>query len=288
MPAATATPPLVLTIAGFDPTAGAGIAADLKTFAANHTYGLACITCLTVQNTRAARAYRPVDADLLEQQLDWLLSDVQPRAVKIGMLGTATVVEVIARQLERHPADWVVLDPIAGASHGVALCDDAAWERMQQRLFPLASVITPNVAEAERLTGLTITRPAEMEQAAEMLQTRGPGYVVVTGGHLERPVDVLYDGNRSIQLNADRVRTSNTHGTGCTFSAALAANLAHGKQVMDAVVQAKAYVTAALKQSYAIGPGPGPLNHLFRLQEPPASRNVDPAPGVHDTIAAER
>lgn len=278
MPGSAAAPPLVLTIAGFDPTSGAGVTADIKAIAANAAYGLACITALTVQDTREARSYRPVPAAFLEEQLDCLLGDVQPRAAKIGMLGSQEAVEVVARQLRKHPIPWVVLDPIFAATSGARLSDDAGWNLLRKRLLPLTSVITPNLEEAERLTGLKLEKPSDVLQAAQALRALGPPYVIIKGGHGERPVDYLYDGERLTALAGDRVRTPNTHGTGCTFSAALAANLANGKQVQDAAVLAKAYLTAALKQAYAIGPGPGPLNHLFRLQEAPVSRNVDPAP----------
>ncbi|MGH9393924.1 MAG: bifunctional hydroxymethylpyrimidine kinase/phosphomethylpyrimidine kinase [Terriglobales bacterium] len=273
-----AAPSLVLAIAGFDPTGGAGILADIKAIAANQGYGLACITALTVQNSQAARSYQAVDPKLLDQQLECLFEDFQPRAVKIGMLANRATVEVVARQLERRTIPWVVLDPVRAATSGAVLVDARGWEHMRERLFPLVSVLTPNLAEAEAITGMTLVKPAEMELAAAHLHSMGPRFVVVTGGHLERPVDVLYDGESCVALAADRVRTPHTHGTGCSFSSAIAANLANGKQVQDAVVMAKAYVTAALKQAYAIGAGPGPLNHLYRLQDAPASRNVDPAP----------
>jgi hydroxymethylpyrimidine/phosphomethylpyrimidine kinase len=282
MPSAAA-PPLVLVIAGFDPTGGAGVLADVKTIAANQAYGVACISALTVQNTQSAKSYQAVDAGLLDSQLDALLEDVQPRAVKIGMLANRAIVEVVARQIERRRLPWVVVDPVLAATSGARLVDEAGWKHMRERLLPLCSVLTPNVAEAEALTGMKTGKQAEMEQAAQALRALGPKFVVMTGGHLERPADVLYDGERFITLSADRVKTPNTHGTGCTFSAALAANLACGRQVTDAVVMAKAYVNAALRQSYAIGAGPGPLNHLYRLQEAPASRNVDPAPQTEFT-----
>jgi len=273
-----AAPPIVLTIAGFDPTGGAGILADIKAIAANQAYGVACITAQTVQNTLGVKSWEAVDPKLLDRQLEHLLEDVQPRAVKIGMLANRATVDTVSRQLERHPVPWVVLDPVLASTSGTRMVEDAGWKHVQQRLFPLVSVLTPNIQEAEALTGLAVTKPAEMEQAAARLRAMGPRNVVVTGGHLERPVDVLYDGEHFAALAADRVRTPHSHGTGCTFSAALAANLANGKLVHDAVVMAKAYVTAALKQAYAIGAGPGPLNHLYRLQDAPASRNVDPAP----------
>lgn len=277
-PVAAAAPPLVLTIAGLDPTAGAGVAADLKVIAANQGYGLVCAAALTVQNTHGARAYLPVPANVLEEQLECLLTELQPRAVKIGMLGNRKNVEVVARMLEQHPIPWVVLDPIRAATGGAPLMDDDGWTALRKRLIPLTSVLTPNVPEAEVLTGLTLAKPADMEEAAVKLHALGAHYVVIKGGHWERPLDLLYDGANFLPLAGDRVRTTNTHGTGCTFAAALATNLACGKQIQDAVVLAKAYVAAALRQSYAIGPGPGPLNHLFRLQESLPSRNVDPAP----------
>ncbi|MGH9481453.1 MAG: bifunctional hydroxymethylpyrimidine kinase/phosphomethylpyrimidine kinase [Terriglobales bacterium] len=277
-PVAAAAPPLVLTIAGLDPTAGAGVAADLKTIAANQGYGLVCAAALTVQNTQGARAYLPVPANVLEEQLECLLSELQPRAVKIGMLGNRKNVEVVARQLELHPIPWVVLDPIRAATGGAPLMDDEGWAALRKRLIPMTSVLTPNVDEAEALSGVSLTKPAEMEAAAIKLHAMGARYVVITGGHWERPVDLFYDGAEFVQLSGERVRTANTHGTGCTFAAALATMLACGKQIQDAVVQAKAYVAAALRQSYALGPGPGPLNHLFRMQESLPSRNVDPAP----------
>lgn len=273
-----AAPPLVLTIAGFDPTAGAGVLADIKAIAANQAYGLACIAALTVQTTAGVQTYETISAKLLEQQLEVLLGEMTPRAAKIGMLGSRSTVEVVVRQLERHPIPWLVLDPVRHASNGTALIDDRGWEALRQQLIPRVNVLTPNLDETEALTGIRPTKPAEFEQAALKLSAMGPRYIIIKGGHAERPSDVLYDGEKFITLTADRVRTPNTHGTGCTFSAALAANLANGKQVQDAVVMAKAYLTAALKQSYAIGPGPGPLNHLYRLQEAPVSRNVDPAP----------
>jgi hydroxymethylpyrimidine kinase/phosphomethylpyrimidine kinase len=278
MPRAAATPAVVLTIAGFDPTSGAGITADIKAIAANDGYGVACITALTVQNTRETRAFHPVDAALLAEQLEFLLSDVQPQAVKIGMLGTAETVRTVAQALHRHPAPWVVLDPIIRASSGARLLDDEGVEVMKRELLPLVSVMTPNLMEAELLAGMPVHTLADMEHAAAGLRRLGPPCAIITGGHLEKPMDLLDDGGHVFTFTAERVRTGNTHGTGCTFSAALAANLAKGKPVRDAVVLAKAYVTAALKNSYPVGTGHGPLNHLYRLRHPAPLKNVDPAP----------
>lgn len=271
-------PPLVLSIAGFDPTGGAGVLADIKTIAANQAYGIACVAAITVQTTQGTDSFEPVAPALLERQLEALLTELTPRAIKIGMLGSRRAVEVVSRQLERHPCAWVVLDPVLRSSSGAKLMDDAGWKALREQLLPRVTVLTPNLDETEALTGIRPAKPADFEQAATQLRAMGPPFILVKGGHLERPTDWLYDGQKFVTLTADRVKTTNLHGTGCTLSAALAANLANGKQVQDAVVMAKAYLTAALKQSYAIGPGPGPLNHLYRLQEAPASRNVDPAP----------
>lgn len=278
MPRAAATPAVVLTIAGFDPTSGAGITADIKAIAANDGYGVACITALTVQNTRETRAFHPVDAALLAEQLEFLLSDVQPQAVKIGMLGTSAIVRTVAQALQRHPVRWVVLDPIIRASSGARLLDDEGVEVMKRELLPLVSVMTPNLMEAELLAGMPVHTLADMERAAAGLRRLGPPCAIITGGHLEKPMDLLDDSGHVLTFTAERVRTGNTHGTGCTFSAALAANLAKGKPVRDAVVLAKAYVTAALKNSYPVGTGRGPLNHLYRLRHPAPLKNVDPAP----------
>ncbi|MGH9533753.1 MAG: bifunctional hydroxymethylpyrimidine kinase/phosphomethylpyrimidine kinase [Terriglobales bacterium] len=272
-----AAPPIALTIAGFDPTGGAGVAADLKTFAANHCYGAACITALTVQNTQTTRRYQAVSAELLTEQLECLLGDVTPAAVKIGMLANAEIVSVVAAAL-RGRATTVVLDPVLAASSGTELLDAAGRKALLRELLPLAAVITPNLAEASLLTGLPVTNEAQMADAARALREQGAQAIIVTGGHLERPVDVLLAGGEPAAIGGDRVRTLHTHGTGCTFSAALAANLAHGKALMDAVVQAKAYVCAALRAAYPVGGGIGPLNHLFRLQEPLRPKNIDPAP----------
>ena len=271
--------PLVLTVAGFDPSAGAGVLADIKAIAANQAYGVACISAQTVQNSQGVRSFQPVDANLLDLQLEALLDDLPVRAVKIGMLGGKHVVEVVARRLEGSGIPAIVLDPIRVSSSGASLSDTGAWRHLRERLLPLATLVTPNLAEAAELAGIPVSKPADMQEAALRIHALGPRAVLVKGGHLEdRPVDLLYDGATFTSLPGDRVRTRNCHGTGCTLSAALAANLAQGKQLLDAAVVAKAYVSAALRQAYAIGPGPGPLNHLFRLQDAPASRNVDPAP----------
>lgn len=272
-----ANPPIVLAIAGFDPGAGAGVLADIKTLAANGCYGIAVVTAMTVQNSRGAERLHAMPAALVRDQLACLSADISPKAIKIGMLGTGEMVETVADFLARHAGLPVVLDPVLTATSGLELLEAAAVPRLAERLLPHCAVITPNRGEAARLSGLEVETPAQMEAAARALHQRGAANVVITGGDLEKPTDLFFDGRQAVALGGDRIRTGNTHGTGCTFSAALAANLALGKQPLDAVVQAKAYVTAALKQSYPVGAGAGPLNHFFRWHEPPRAQN-DPMP----------
>jgi hydroxymethylpyrimidine/phosphomethylpyrimidine kinase len=214
MPALSpATPPIALTIAGFDPTSGAGVSADLKTFAANHCYGVAAITALTVQNTRATRRYEAVAAGVLAEQLDFLLADITPAAVKIGMLANADIVAVAAAAL-RPLSAAVVLDPVLRASSGAELLDQAGRKALLRELLPLATVLTPNLDEAATLTGRPVTNEAQMADAARALRDQGARAVVVTGGHLERPVDILISDGAPIPIGGDRVRTVHTHGTG--------------------------------------------------------------------------
>lgn len=256
--------PVLLTIAGFDPSAGAGVAADLKTFAAHNAYGVAAVTALTVQSTCGVRAVQPVAAELLRSQLDELLKDLSPVAVKIGMLATAANVRVVAEVLEQHPSLMVVLDPVLRASSGLELLDAAGVKELSRRLLRLATVITPNRAEAAALAGVEIKGIEEMKVAAEKLHAKGARAVVITGGELEKPVDVLYDGAGFTPFGSERVKSKCTHGTGCAFSSAIAANLACGRQLADAVMLAKAYVAKAIENGHAIGKGKGPLDHFYR------------------------
>ncbi len=269
--------PIVLSIAGFDPAGGAGVLADIKTLAANDCYGVAVVTATTVQNSRAAERLFPLPAKLVREQLDFLTADIAPRAVKIGILANAELTAMVVDFLQHLAGVPVVLDPVLAATSGLPMLEPEAIALVTERLLPLCTVITPNRNEAARLSGLAADTPPQMEAAARALHQRGAANVVVTGGDLDKPSDLFFDGQQAVLLGGDRVRTSNTHGTGCTFSAALAANLALGKQVSDAVVQAKAYVTAALKQSYPVGAGAGPLNHFFRWHEPPRAQ-TDPVP----------
>jgi hydroxymethylpyrimidine kinase/phosphomethylpyrimidine kinase len=276
--------PIVLTIAGFDPSCGAGVGADLKTFSANNCYGVAAITALTVQSTQSVQAVHATPAATLRAQLDALADDLQIAAIKIGMLATRANAVAVAEFLDKRKFEHVVLDPVIQASAGGPdLLDAGGVKYLTEELLKRASVITPNIAEAARLTGLDITDPAGMEAAARRLAERGARAVVITGGHMEKPVDVLFDGAEMHVLGADRVKTDNTHGSGCTFAAAIAAQLASGRALPEAVMLAKAYVTKAIEKGFPIGKGPGPLDHFYRMHQEPAPRGVHEVPqhGLH-------
>jgi hydroxymethylpyrimidine/phosphomethylpyrimidine kinase len=276
------SPPVVLTIAGFDPSSGAGITADLKTFAAHHCYGVAAITALTVQNTQGASAVHPVEASLLQQSVQSLLADERVKAVKIGMLGNRANAEVVREVLEANPSLPAVLDPVVRSASGLELLDAAGLDYLREHLLSRVRLVTPNLEEAATLTGLKVESMEGMKAAAHRLVEMGARAVVVTGGHLEKAIDVYIDGTELESFVGDRVKPDNTHGTGCTFSSAIAANLALGRQLRDAVVLAKAYVTEAIRKAYPVGPGRLPLNHLFRMQQNP--RVVDHEPPISEPV----
>jgi hydroxymethylpyrimidine/phosphomethylpyrimidine kinase len=258
--------PVLLSIAGFDPTAGAGVAADLKTFAAHNCYGVAAVTAIATQGTGGVRAVQPIAADVLRAQLEALLADVTLAAAKIGMLATRANVQAVAETLEKAKLAHVVLDPVLRATSGAELLDAAGARELPKRLFALASMITPNVAEAAVLSGVEIKSLDDMKRAADKLHTMGARAVVITGGDLEKPMDLLFDGATFTPFGGQRVKSECTHGTGCTFSSAIAANLAAGRQLADAVMLAKAYVVKAIEKGYSLGKGNGPLNHFYRYQ----------------------
>jgi hydroxymethylpyrimidine/phosphomethylpyrimidine kinase len=268
--------PVVLTIAGFDPSCGAGIAADLKTFAANNCYGVAAVTALTVQNTQGVNGVRPIEAAALKESILALLADGRIKAIKIGMLGNRANGEVVRDILNSNPALPAVLDPVTRSSSGRELLDAAGLEFLSKHLLSRACAITPNLDEAAALTGLKVENVDGMKAAARKLMEMGARGVVVTGGGLEKAVDVFCDGSELQTFIADRVKVDNIHGAGCTFSSAVAANLALGRQLSDAVVLAKAYVTEAIRKAFATGPGRLPLNHLYRMQEAPRTADLSP------------
>ena len=263
------TPPVVLTIAGFDPSSGAGITADIKTIAAHECYGVSCITALTVQSTQGVRRVEGVDPRIIADMLRELAADIAIEAVHIGMLGNAPVAEVVAEFLTQAQLPHIVLDPILRSSSGADLLDATGTRLLLERLLPLAELITPNLDEASVLTGMAVTNLDQMRKAAARLHSLGAANVVVTGGHLDKATDLLsFSTARGVEeevFKADRQRSNSTHGTGCAFSTALACHLAHGRGVPEAVLLAKAYVSAAIAHAHPLGHGVGPLHHLFRL-----------------------
>jgi hydroxymethylpyrimidine/phosphomethylpyrimidine kinase len=289
-------PPIVLTIAGFDPSSGAGITADIKTIAAHSCYGVACITAMTVQSTSGVKRVEAVDPVLISDTLDELATDLDIAAVHIGMLGSAKVVKAVADFLAvgisksrsgssaggaRLPN--IVLDPILKSSSGAYLLDAAGTRLLVEKLIPLADVITPNIDEAEALTGIKVRDLDDMKAAAAKLHTMGAKAMVITGGHLDKAIDLLSftmtrngvpDASRGGETNpppeqevfkAERQRSNSTHGTGCAFATAMACHLALDRGLAEAALLAKTYVTAAIANGHPLGRGTDPVNHLYRM-----------------------
>ena len=255
---------MVLTIAGFDPSGGAGVAADLKTFAALRTYGIAAITSLTSQNTQAVFATFHQSVEVVRAQLIPLCEDFQIDAVKIGMLPTRELIEFVAATIQQFGLKNIVLDPVFRSSSGYDLINIEALQTLVEKLFPLVDLITPNLDEASVLLQRKISNEDDMKvAAAELQQQTSCRAVLVKGGHLSgEACDILFYENACEIFSAPRVETVNTHGTGCTLSSAIAANLAHGATIPEAVREAKNYVTEALKKSLTVGKGKGSLNHF--------------------------
>jgi hydroxymethylpyrimidine/phosphomethylpyrimidine kinase len=254
-----------LTIAGSDSGAGAGIQADLKTFAALGVYGTSAITAITAQNTVGVSAICALSPKLVAAQIDAVMEDIGADAVKTGMLANAAIIETVARKIRQHRLEKVVVDPVMVATSGDLLITKSAVAALRARLIPLATVVTPNIPEAEELTGMTIRRAQEVEEAARRIVALGARSVVIKGGHRKGPaIDLFYDGKKFRALYAPRIRTTNTHGTGCTFSAAIAANLAQGKKLETAVTLAKQFITEAIRRAFPVGAGHGPVHHFHR------------------------
>lgn len=254
---------VALTIAGSDPSGGAGIQADLKTFHQHGVYGMAAITLLTVQNTRGVSAVETVRPELVRDQIRAAVEDVPPGAAKTGALGSAAVVRAVA-ELARSFAFPLVVDPVMISKHGAPLLDEEAAEALRFELLPSATLVTPNAPEAEVLSGIHVQDRESARKAARVIAERGPRAVLIKGGHLEGPdsVDYLYVDGEVHELSAPRIQTPHTHGTGCTYSAAIAARLAMGESLLDAVAEAKGWLTEALREPPRIGHGIGPVNHL--------------------------
>jgi hydroxymethylpyrimidine/phosphomethylpyrimidine kinase len=288
-------PPIVLTIAGFDPSSGAGVTADIKTIAAHGCYGVACITAMTVQSTGGVKRVEATDPALLSDTLEELAADLEIAAVHIGMLGSAKVVKAVADFLSHQPAGRnrqanrpgksrlpnVVLDPILKSSSGADLLDAAGTRLMIERLLPLADVVTPNVDEAAAITGLKVTDLDEMKVAAAKLHEMGASALVITGGHLDKAIDLLSftrngapdaSSGESVSssleqevFKAERQRSNSTHGTGCAFATAMACHLALDRGLAEAALLAKTYVTAAIANGHPLGRGTDPIHHLYRM-----------------------
>jgi hydroxymethylpyrimidine/phosphomethylpyrimidine kinase len=290
-------PPVVLTIAGFDPSSGAGVTADIKTIAAHGCYGVTCITALTVQSTAGVKRMQPVDAGLVSETLEELAADLDIAAVHIGMLASAKVVTAVADFLSSRPAGAglsgnrlpnIVLDPILKSSSGADLLDAAGAKMLIERLIPVADVLTPNVDEAATLTGLRVADLDEMRAAAAKLHEMGAKAVVITGGHLEKAIDLLsFTTKRGVEqevFKAERQRSNSTHGTGCAFSTAMACHLALDRGLAEAALLAKTYVTAATSNGHPLGRGTGPVNHLYRMsQQRRAAGSGGESSGSHES-----
>jgi hydroxymethylpyrimidine/phosphomethylpyrimidine kinase len=258
------TMPVALSIAGSDSGAGAGIQADLKTFAAFGVYGVTVITAITAQNTVGVRAVQEIDPDVISAQLDAVAEDFAITGLKTGMLSSAAIIETVAAGIRRHRLRPLVVDPVMVAKSGDRLLREDAVDALRRTLLPLAQVVTPNIPEAEVLCGRPIRTHSDRVGAARAIMELGAHAVVIKGGHSEDDpiIDLLVDGDGVREFRAPRIATSSTHGTGCTFSAAIAAALAHGQDLGAAVGEARAYLSSALAEAAGLGHGHGPLNHF--------------------------
>lgn len=254
----------VLTIAGSDSSGGAGIQADLKTFAAHETYGMSVITAITAQNTMGVNSAVDLSSEIIAEQFDAVFSDIYPDAVKIGMLSNESIMGVVAEKLEEYEAKNIVIDPVMVATSGNTLMDRQAVDSFKKELYPLTDILTPNMAEASVLTGLEVNTKKDMEKAAEAIANNLKGMVLVKGGHLaDSADDYLYFEGQGKWILGERIENPNVHGTGCTLSSAIAANLAKGMTKREAIIQAKNYIRGAIADGMNLGKGSGPLNHLY-------------------------
>lgn len=276
-------PPVILTIAGFDPSSGAGVTADIKTIAAHSCYGVACITGMTVQSTAGVKKVEPSDATLVIDTLEELASDIEIAAVHVGMLGSGKVAKAVADFLgsasgrsgngssKKSRLRNIVLDPVLKSSSGADLLDSAGTRVLIERLIPMCDIVTPNVDEATAITGIKIKELDEMKAAAAKFHELGAPAVVITGGHLDKAMDLLSfttkHGVEQEVFKAERQRSNSTHGTGCAFATAMACHLALDRGLAEATLLAKTYVTAAISNGHPLGKGTGPVNHLYRMTQ---------------------
>ncbi len=257
-----------LTIAGSDSSGGAGIQADLKTFSAFGVFGMSVITAVTAQNTRGVFAIQNIDEKIVQAQIDAVFSDIRPDSVKIGMTSSVPLIDAISERLAFYKNTNLVLDPVMVSTSGSRLLDEDAIFVLQEKLFPLAKIITPNIPEAEVICGFNIKNPCDMEKAAEIIYTRFGCTVLLKGGHsVNDSNDFLFNENGGLWFYGKRIENPNTHGTGCTLSSGISANLALGKSIEDSIKNAKDFVSGALSSMLDLGSGRGPLNHLWRMQK---------------------
>ena len=256
----------ILTIAGSDCSGGAGIQADMKTITAHKMYGMSVITALTAQNTTGVYGVLDIDPAFVGAQLDAIFTDIIPDAVKIGMVSNPRIIEVIAQKIQAYDIKAIVLDPVMVATSGGKLLGEEATSILVEKLLPLATLITPNIPEAECLCGFSIERKEDMVKAAQTISKSLQGAILIKGGHFrEGADDLLYVEGKEVWFTGKRITTDNTHGTGCTLSSAIACYLAEGLTLAKSVENAKAYVRGALEDGLNLGKGNGPLNHCYRL-----------------------
>ena len=255
-----------LTIAGSDSGAGAGIQADLKTFAAHGIYGMTAITAITAQNTRGVAAVHALPPELVRAQIEAVVSDIGVDAAKTGMLATASIVDAVASAVRDFHIPFLVVDPVMRSSSGDTLSEDDVLEAMRRELLPRAFVVTPNIPEAERLAGISIVNDNDRRSAARIIGEYGVNAVIIKGGHDRTATirDVLYDGSQFTEFCVERVASKHSHGTGCTFAAAIAAHLAQGRSLADAIPLVQQYIAGAIRAAPQLGKGNGPMNHFFR------------------------
>lgn len=257
----------VLTIAGSDSSGGAGIQADIKTMTMHGVYAMSAITALTAQNTTGVRSIYPVTPDFLKQQIDAVFEDIRPDAVKIGMVSSKELAEVIAERLVFYKAKNIVTDPVAVATNGASLSTSGAYEIIKERLFPISSVVTPNIPEAELISGIKIDTSDDMIKASEYISEKYNCSVLCKGGHnIGTADDFLYSDGLGKWFYGERINNPNTHGTGCTLSSAIASNLAKGCELETSIYLAKKYITSCLGAMLDIGCGNGPLNHMKGIE----------------------
>ena len=270
----------VLTIAGSDSSGGAGVQADLKSLSANGVYGMSVITAITAQNTMGVFAVQDLGAEIIKAQIDAIFTDIVVDAVKIGMVSVISTIDAISEKLIQYKPKNIVLDPVMISKSGYSLLKPESKTALIKKLIPLASIITPNVPEAEEILGevnsdiTSIETVEDMEKAAKEMYKLGCKNVLLKGGHMqEEAVDVFYDGKEIIHFTSERINTKNTHGTGCTLSSAIAANLALGNSMKDSIKNSKKYITTAIKHSLDIGHGVGPTNHFYELYKKAGMEN---------------